>query len=201
MDRAFDDLARLGAGIQLTPGNHPTRAFREHVERSGVITRRHHSFAWDARKTEPWIDGMCAVDSESVHPPRAGEHGGWYERAHPVVEVMYPGYELGDGDAVERAMRDGLPLAVDISHAFIQRTAGVMTEATWQRLCDYDRIIEVHVSANGGEHDSHKPLADNTFGLAWAGAKLRAGTPTVLECYMHKLSDDDRRRQIDRVRA
>ncbi len=114
---------------------------------------------------------------------------------------MYPGYELGDGESIERAMADRLPLAVDISHAFIQRNAGVMTATTWQRLADYDRIAEVHVSANAGAYDSHRPITDETFGLAWARERLRAGTPTVLECYMHKLPDDERRRQLDLVRA
>jgi len=39
MARAFDELAALGAGIQLTPGNFPTAAFRDHVAASGVVTR------------------------------------------------------------------------------------------------------------------------------------------------------------------
>jgi hypothetical protein len=201
MASAFDELARLGCGIQLTPGNLPTPAFRDRVASSGVTTRRHHGFAWDARRTATWVDGACAVASESVHPPKAGEHAGWLERALPVIEVMYPGYELGDGESVERAMADGRELAVDISHAFIQRTAGVISERTWTRLCDYDRIAEVHVSANGGRHDSHQPLREDTFGLAWARARLAAGTPTVLECYMHRLSDDDRRRQLELIRG
>lgn len=205
MNAAFDEMARLGTGIQLTPGNHPTPAFREHVARSGVPTRAHHGFAWDARRAETWrADGACAVTSESVHPPKldapaAATWWDWYGTAseRPVLELMYPGYTLGDGDSIERVLDAGWPIAVDISHAFIQHALGVMTEATWQRVMAYDRIVEVHVSANGGRHDSHQPLDEHTFGLAWARERLAAGTPTVLECYMHRLDHDERRRQLD----
>jgi hypothetical protein len=210
MQAAFDDLARLGCGIQLTPGNLPTPAFAAHVAASGVATRRHHGFAFAARKAPAVWDahGACVVASESVHPPLAGDGDGeaweaWYaDRAdRPIVETMYPGYALGDGDAIARAMRAGWSLAVDISHAFIQRTQGAMTAAQWDALCDYDAIAEVHVSANRGEFDAHQPLAETTFGLAWARARLAAGTPVVLECYMHKLAADERRRQCDLVRG
>src|SRR5450432_961118 len=125
MAAAFDELAQLGVGIQLTPGNLPTAAFRDHVSRSSLPTRRHHGFAFDARKTATWSDDACVVESESVHPPLAGEHVGWhawFERAaaRPILEVMYPGYALGTGDEVEAAMADGIALAVDISHVYLQ---------------------------------------------------------------------------------
>ncbi len=208
MSSAFDELARLGTGIQLTPGNHPTPAFRDHVARSNIPTRAHHGFACSARRAEVWSsDGACTVASESVHPPKldapaAATWWSWYETApqRPTLELMYPGYTLGDGASIERVLDAGWPLAVDISHAFIQRTQGAMTEATWKRVMDHDRIVEVHVSANGGRHDSHQPLVEQTFGLAWARERLAAGTPTVLECYMHRLDDSNRRRQLDHLR-
>jgi hypothetical protein len=197
---AFRELASLGVGIQLTPGNLPTPAFDREVASSGIRTKRHHGFSFDERKTTVWSDGACVVASDSVHPPQGDEPWeAWYADAldRPVIEVMYPGYQLGTGDAVERAMREGYTLAVDISHAFIQRSHGVMSEATWQRLCDYDRIAEVHVSANRGRYDTHQPITADTFGLEWARAKLRAGTTTVLECYMHRMPVDERRRQLE----
>ena len=49
MAAAFDELAALGTGIQLTPGNLPTADFVAHVAASGVTTRTHHGFAWRAR--------------------------------------------------------------------------------------------------------------------------------------------------------
>ena len=140
MAAAFDGLAALGTGIQLTPGNLPTSGFVAHVAASGVITRTHHGFAWDARVAPVWQDGRCLVTADSVHAPLAGES----IECDTVLEVMYPGYELGSGDAVERAMTDGRALAVDVSHVFLQRTAGVMTEATWRRLADYDRPRSRH---------------------------------------------------------
>jgi hypothetical protein len=213
MQAAFDDLARLACGIQLTPGNLPTPAFAAHVAARTAITptRRHHGFAYALRKAPAvWSDGgACMVASESVHPPLADEPAAagweaWYAETsrakRPIVEVMYPSYTLGDGAAIERAIDAGWDLAVDTSHAFIQITQGAMTPAQWQRLCDYDRVAEVHVSANRGEFDSHQPVAADTFGLAWARARLAAGTPVVLECYMHKLAIDERRRQVDLVR-
>ena len=202
MARAFDEIAALEVGIQLTPGNIPTMGFDDHVSRSGVITRRHHGFSFDARKQATWdASGACLVSSESVHPPEDGECAGDWRACEtlPIIEVMYPGYALGCGDDVERAMTDGLILAVDVSHVHIQRAQGAMDDRVWRRLADYDRIAEVHVSANAGRHDTHDPLHADSFGLAWARERL-ADLPVVLECYMHRLSFDERRRQIDLVR-
>lgn len=203
MRAAFDELARLGAGIQLTPGNLPTHAFAAHVAASGVTTRRHHGFTFDARKTETWIEGACVVPSESVHPPLAGAPWrAWFERVpeRPILEVMYPGYELGTGDEVERAMADGITLAVDISHVYLQRMGGAMNDATWRRLADYDRIAEVHVSANRGRADTHQPLTRETFGLDWARERVANGDDVILECYMHKLDDERRHHQLELLR-
>jgi hypothetical protein len=197
MQAAFDELARLGTGIQLTPGNLPTRDFAAHVAASGVTTRRHHGFTYTARKTATWIDGACVVPSESVHPPMTGEP--WSAEGR-IIEVMYPSYELGTGDEVERAISDGLTLAVDVSHVYLQIMQGAMTDAQWKRLADYDRIAEVHVSANQGRADSHRPLARETFGLDWARERVRDGNPTILECYMHKMPDEQRHHQLELLR-
>lgn len=204
MAAAFDELAVLGVGIQLTPGNHPTPGFRTHVAGSGVATRRHHGFAFDARRSDTWREGACVTDAESVHPPKAGAPWrAWYEAqaARPIVEVMYPGFELGTGGEVEDAMNARLPLAVDISHVHIQRTQGVMSEQTWRRLQDYSGVAEVHVSANDGRHDSHQPLRRDTFGLTWARERLATGDPVVFECYLHRLCDRERRDQLDLIRG
>jgi sugar phosphate isomerase/epimerase len=150
------------------------------------------------RVQQVWDAGACVTDAESVHQPKAGEPWrAWLERAAtpPIIEVMYPGYELGTGEEVERAIADRLVLAVDTSHVFIQLTAGAMHEATWRRLQTYDRIAEVHVSANRGGADTHQPIAATTFGLAWARER-GAHVPVVLECYMHRLSTAQRRAQL-----
>jgi hypothetical protein len=206
MASAFDELAALGCAIQLTPGNLPTPAFAERVAASGVATRRHHGFAFDARKTAVWRDGACVVEAESVHPPElAREPGDWWSwylaaEVRPIVEVMYPGYALGSGDEVEHAMAEQLPLAVDVSHVHIQLAQGAMHERTWRQLQAYEHIAEVHVSANDGRYDTHRVVRADTFGLAWVRDRLAGGDHVVLECYMHKLSDGERRAQIDAVR-
>jgi hypothetical protein len=205
MNRAFDELSALADGVQLTPGNHPTAAFSAHVARSGKPTRTHHGFSYEHRALSVWSDGVvCLATSDSVHPPELTASAGFSgfalaveeEVRMPCLETMYPGYALGCGAELEWAMARALPLAVDVSHLFIQRERGVIGEGTLARLFDYDAISEVHVSANDGARDLHAPLDASTFGLAWARARERAGTPVVLECFMHKLSDADRRRQV-----
>jgi sugar phosphate isomerase/epimerase len=212
MDDAFDALSSMADGVQLTPGNAPSATARETIARYGVErVRHHHTFAYDALKRPIYTrDGSMqrTLDRWSVHPPLAREHlhyDRWFSlacEASWATEVMYPGEWLGTGAELERAMSARMPLAVDVSHLFIQRCAGAITERTLARVLEYDRVTEVHVSANDGRRDTHQPLTEKTFGLDWARAKLRdePGTPVVLECYMHKLSIDDRRRQIDLIR-
>lgn len=202
MALAFEALARLGPdAVQLTPGNPPTRGFTP-----SLPVRTHHGFAFDAWKRPVWAeDGRCLVDSDSVHPP-VGAGDAWWrwvlaQEAPPVLETMYPGNGLGTGAALDQAMDAGLALAVDVSHVFIQFHAGVIGARTWARLQDYGRIAEVHVSQNPGTTDAHQPLTANAFGLAWAKAKLKAGTPVILESYFHRLSHDRRRAQVDLVRV
>jgi hypothetical protein len=196
MRAAFDELAALADGVQLTPGNHPTPGFRAHV--AGRVTRTHHGFDFEHRLRAVWRGGRLVTDATSVHPPEtlAGMEG-----AEVVLETMYPGERLGTGEELAWAMARGLRLAVDVSHLHIQRTAGVLGDRTLARLLDYDRIEEVHVSANDGRRDAHAAIRDDSFGLDWARARHHAGTPVIVECYMHKLSDDDRRRQVALVRG
>ncbi len=206
MSSAYRTLLALEPdGVQLTGGNLPCPEFRVLVE-AGPPHRTHHGFCFDARRARVWSDAHCLVESESVHPPKspsatwiakfdAGAQG-W-----PALETMYPGYALGSASSIRRAMEIGLPLAVDISHLYIQKTQGDWCEVTWRRLQDYDRILEVHVSANQGAHDSHHPLSPTTFGLGWAQERLRAQTPVILECYMHRMSDQARRAQLDLIRG
>lgn len=214
MRAAFDELATLAGAVQLTPGNHPSPGFREHAARAPV--RLHHGFSYAARKQDVWSDdARCLVEAHSVHPPLARSPaaaaiaarglGAWLEARPaedaPLLETMYPGWVLGTGDELEDAMRAGAALAVDVSHVFLQLCAGAMRESTWQRLAAYERIGEVHVSANDGSRDAHAPLAPSTFGLAWARERLGDGVPVVLECYMHRLSRREREDQIALLRG
>lgn len=206
MQAAFDTLAALADGVQLTPGNVPTPDFALHVARSGVPIRTHQGFCWQQRRRPVWDDaGRCVSGSMSVHPPQTGpdwltrmaaEHPRW-----PLIEVMYPGWLLGNGAQIERAMDLGVRLAVDVSHVYIQRQQGAMSAATWRRLQAYDSIGEVHVSANDGRADTHRPLTADAFGLAWAQARARSGVPLILESYFHRLDTDARRRQVEIARG
>lgn len=213
MQQAFAALVRLGCdGIQLTPGNHPTPDFAHHVRHSTMAVRYHHSFAFDRLKEPVYrFDGMAHQryhqdEPWSVHPPMPRENIAyelWF--AHAVAagyttEVMYPGQWLGTGAEVQRAMNERMPLAVDISHLHIQRSAGVLNDRVLARLLDYDRIEEVHVSHNEGFRDSHLPVSEQSFLLDWAREKLAAKTPVILECYMHRLSHEARIEQIERLR-
>jgi hypothetical protein len=65
-----------------------------------------------------------------------------------------------------------------------------------QRLLSYERVAEVHVSTSREARDTHAKLSASTWGIEWARARLEAGTPVILECYMHKLSDEERLEQI-----
>ncbi len=199
MGAALDALLQLQPdGLQLTPGNQPTPGIEARAK--ALRVRTHHGFDFALWKKSVWRDdGTCAIDSDSVHPP-VGEHPA-YARflehdALPVLETMYPGNGLGTGPELDDAMARGLALAVDVSHVFIQRHAGVIGDATWRRLQDYERIAEVHVSRNDGRSDQHLPLTPDTFGLEWARERLRAGTPLVLESYFHRVSPDARRAQV-----
>jgi hypothetical protein len=198
MGAALDELlALVPDGVQLTPGNHPTARFAERL--ATVRSRTHHGFSLTHVRHPVWRDdGTCAVGSDSVHPPPLTHPAvaRFLDAPHPVLETMYPGYALGTGDELEQAMANGLPLAVDVSHLFLQREAGVLGEATWRRLQDYGSIAEVHVSKNDGRSDAHRPLTADTFGLEWAKQKLRGGTPVIVESYLHRLPTESRRAQL-----
>jgi sugar phosphate isomerase/epimerase len=212
MQAAAEDLLGLAPeGLQLTPGNAPTPGFEDWLATRRVTTRTHHGFHWRALRQPVWSpEAECLVASDSVHPPRArqGEPvARWREKAEAgafqgrTLETMYPGYVLGTGEELEWAMDLGLRLAVDVSHLHIQQTAGVLAERTWRRLREYAHIDELHVSVSDGQRDVHRPLDADTFGLGWVRERLAAGSPVILECYMHRLSERERHQQMAVLRG
>jgi hypothetical protein len=196
---AFAELAQLPVdGVQLTPGNLPSPGFTAQVARYSGRVRYHHGFSWAHYRAEVY-DAAGRTPrlprDWSIHPPLA-KHAVAFEtwlngalEVDALCEVMYPGYRLGRDDELAAAMTSGLRLAVDISHLLILRTRGDMSSATLERLLDYSRVEEVHVSSNHGRADSHLPLAPSTPWLDWARAKRRAGTPLVFESYMHERAE------------
>lgn len=199
---ACEELAVLGDGLQLTPGCAPTVGFEAWLSKAGIVTRTHHGFTPLAYRASVWGEGaQLRGHWDSVHPPRGASLDALLSRADlPCLEVMYPGEMLGEGAAVEAAMEAGIRLAVDVSHVFIQRQQRAMTDRTWKRLQAYDRISEIHVSANDGRRDRHQPISKDTFGLDWARSRAHEGAPIIVEAYLHLLSQDQRRAQVDFVR-
>ncbi|MCB9647096.1 MAG: hypothetical protein H6730_10950 [Deltaproteobacteria bacterium] len=202
-------LALRPDGLQLTPGNAPTPGFEAWLVGAGVPHSAHHGFCFEALRAPVWRpDGRCRWRGRSVHPPRLDDAAAPHlearvemgDLAEVCLETMYPGYRLGTGVELEWAMQAGLRLAVDVSHVFLQLEAGVMGPSTWRRLQDYPRLDEVHVSANDGRRDRHRPLASETFGLGWARARLAAGGTVVIESYLHRLDADTRAAQVDLLR-
>ncbi len=196
-------------GLQLTPGNAPTPAFEDWLSHHHVRTRAHHGFHWDALRTRVWSETAdCLVAAESVHPPRAKEgitrewktHAEQGDYADILLETMYPGYGLGHGADLQWAMDLGLGLVVDVSHIYMQQCQGVLDIAVWKRLQRYDHIGELHLSANQGKADSHQPMTAQTFGLSWLRERACDGIPVVLECYMHRLTPEQRDEQITLVK-
>ena len=217
MAAAFDELRTLAPdGIQLTPGNLPTRHFSAHVAFSKVKIRTHHGFSWTKRRRPVWNATDCLTQVDSVHPPlrasmdeRAWSR--WIERASctlrgaaldiPALEIMPPRHRLGDDAELCDAMARGLRLALDLSHLAIQREQDRITAHTLRRLLAYPLVAEVHISRSDGLRDRHLPLTPRTYGLGFAREWLRAGRPLILEAYMHALSVRERAQQLDLLRS
>jgi hypothetical protein len=195
MSDAAETLAALApgrVGLQLTAGCAPSPI---HVT---CPTRTHHGFTYRALRAPVWEDGTLLWHGDSMHPPLARQvPDGWQPPDGIVLETMYPGYAaLANGDQIAAAMDAGRWLAVDVAHLDIQRYHGILTDCVLRRLLDYERVAEVHVSTSHEHRDTHAKLAPSTWGIEWARSRLAAGTPVILECYMHKLSHEERLEQV-----
>jgi hypothetical protein len=195
MSEAAETLVALAPGrigLQLTPGCAPSPI---NVQ---CPMRTHHGFTYKALRAPVWNGGTLVWHGDSVHPPRQRDvPGDWQPPADVVMETMYPGYAaLANGDQIAAAMDAGRWLAVDVAHLDIQTYHGILAKSVRHRLMNYERIAEVHVSTSREARDTHAKLTQRTWGIEWARAQLAAGTPVILECYMHKLSHEERLEQI-----
>ena len=190
--RTLFELAPGRVGLQLTPGCAPS------VLDVDCPMRTHHGFSRLALRAKVWDGGNLIWHGDSVHPPQDDEvPDGWCAPPDFVMETMYPGYAaLSNGDQLSEAMDAGRWMAVDVAHLGIQMHRGVLPEPVLRRLLDYARIAEVHVSTSREARDTHAEISTRTWGLEWARDRLAAGTPVVLECYMHKLTRDERLGQL-----
>jgi hypothetical protein len=193
--RTLIGLAPGRVGLQLTAGCAPSPID------VACPTRTHHGFSYQALRARVWDNGTLLWHGDSVHPPLQREvPDGWQPPDDVVLETMYPGYAaLASGDQIAAAMDAGRWLAVDIAHLGIQMYHGILEKTVLRRLLDYERVAEVHVSTSHEARDTHAKLGDTTRGVEWARDHLAKGTPVILECYMHKLSDEERLEQVARM--
>ncbi len=192
-------------GLQLTPGNVPTKNFENWLNENKINYIFHHGFSWFALRQKVWDEnGNCLVNSNSVHPPEKKNlmYEKWIKVLEndkvPVLETMYPEYYLGNGLEIEIAMKLNISLAVDISHIYIQKCNDLISEKIWKKLQNYENIKEIHVSENLGKFDSHNSISKNSYGLDWAIERSKE-IPLILECYMHKLNENERLQQIKMI--
>jgi hypothetical protein len=195
MSEAAETLLALAPGrigLQLTPGCAPDPI------NVNCPLRTHHGFTNQALRTPVWHEGALIWRGDSLHPPQIRQvPDDWVPPPDVVLETMYPGYAaLASGDQLAAAMDSGRWLAVDVAHLDIQIYHGILTKSVLQRLLDYERVAEVHVSTSHDARDTHAKLSRSTWGIEWARTKRAAGTPVILECYMHKLSHEERLEQI-----
>lgn len=114
MRSAFDELAALGVGVQLTPGNEPTVGFAEHVKAGAVPVRTHHGFSFKAHRLlrSPHVDEVHVSMNDGRHdshrPLRADAFGlAWArERARDGVPLIYEAHLHRAGDEARRAQLD-----------------------------------------------------------------------------------------------
>ncbi|MBD2452183.1 hypothetical protein H6G76_34790 [Nostoc sp. FACHB-152] len=206
MQSAAAELLSFGVcGLQLTPGLVPTEKFHSWLEERQVKVRTHHGFHWQRMRAKVWSETAdCLVVSDSVHPPLKDDlcAGIWQHRAecgdynHLILETMYPGYCLGNGEELLWAMDLGLKLAVDVSHIYLQLCQSSLEPKIWRKLQNYELIQELHLSANSGKADSHQPITKKTFGLDWIRERSSDGTFVILESYIHRLSLEERQQQL-----
>ena len=195
MSDAAETLAALApgrVGLQLTPGCAPSPITVT------CLTRTHHGFTTRALRTPVWDGETLMWHGDSLHPPlQRNVPDDWQPPDGVVLETMYPGYAaLANGDQIAAAMDAGRWLAVDVAHLDIQMFHGVLAKPVLHRLLSYERVAEVHVSTSHEHRDTHAKLSAPTWGIEWARAHLAAGTPVILECYMHKLSHEERLEQV-----
>jgi hypothetical protein len=185
-------LAPGKVGLQLTPGCAPSPIEVDCPKRT------HHGFTQRALRAQVWDHGKLVWHGDSVHPPREKDvPADWQPPAEVVLETMYPSYAaLASGDQIAAAMDAGRWLAVDVAHLDIQTHHGILPESIRKRILEYSRVAEVHVSTSREAKDTHARIVESNWGIEWARERLAAGTPVILECYMHKLSHEERLEQL-----
>ena len=202
---AYDQIIKLNPeGIQLTPGNKVDENFKEHIT---IPYRLHHCFSWIKPRRNLYGQDAKPINVEynqSIHPPMLKDFPNlnfknWIENLDDyILEVMYPDYYGGNDEQINQILDLKFRIAVDISHLYILKCKEAITDSTLNRILNYDRVEEVHVSHNKGRADTHQPINVNTPFLSWV--KERKDLAIVYESYFHRLDFNQRLEQINIVK-
>ncbi len=125
-----------------------------------------------------------------------------------AVETMYSSskesrqrYFLDDLESIQalRSARPDLKWVLDLSHLNIGRDDRIE-----ERLkvidCIADRLSEIHISDNDGQHDLHSRITDKTWWIPWR-ERLPTGIPIVLETRLNHLPTTAIRAEYEQVRS
>lgn len=121
-------------------------------------------------------------------------------------EIMYnpKEYPLSDDDSINYIMDLKNPIALDISHLNILNKQGHINKKTLNRLLEYDKIEEIHISDNDGKRDSHHYISKDTYLLKdWVKERYNDNKdiPIILECFMQRMNQEQRQNQIEIIKS
>lgn len=197
--QAYNELLELNPdGIQLTPGNYLSPNFKDKI---GIPYKYHHGFSWDARKQQVYDENFnVLVKDHSIHPPKRNDYLNffkWVEGVDNVLEIMYGDYFLSSDKEINYILDLNKPIALDISHLYINYINNTIDCYTIDRLFDYENIKEIHISQNNGKYDTHSEITKDCPFLDNVKYAIRNNDAIVVfESYLHKKSKEER---IDKI--
>jgi len=124
------------------------------------------------------------------------------------VETMYPAsseethqYLLQNAIQVKQFLHDvpDVDLVVDMAHLNLWRSATVADQLQVLQLAPH-RVLEIHISDNDGDRDTHTTISDRTWWLPYT-AMFPAHVPIVLESRMNRQNAAQVRQQIEAVES
>lgn len=199
---AAQELLQLPVdGLQLTPGNDNDWTQDSLEQLASIRTNRHQGHSFDKRVARVYDNAGALVWTHgSVHA-----HSNWRSvgEAGITVETMYPNgrypYALMTTAEYYEAIELQTPIALDLSHADICINKGLLTAEAARKLLYLGNVQELHVSFNDGRHDTHIPMPPDYHWVEQAEwfAQTYPDRPVVIECYMHKLTPEQRLAQVE----
>lgn len=125
-----------------------------------------------------------------------------------AVETMYPKtaadssqYLIQNAVQVEQLLQD-LPeinLVLDMAHLHIWKTESISQKLHLLEM-NVDRLLEIHISDNDGQRDTHTTISDRTWWLPYAPL-FPPDIPIVLESRMNRQSVEQVQKQVQTVQA